>query len=385
MKILYATYRYDPANPDLGSGSDYEHYNALLRAGYKIKIVGPVTSSSTLIERAEQWAWRLYKKLSGKNGVKYPLSTAWRASKMLDQAALDYKPDVIFSIFPSFFVFNKRSNIPCVWYFDTTFLGQETAWPLYGELPLALSVMEEKKALSKVAKVFTMSEWSKNILVTQYGFPAERIEIITHFSALPANVIPKMVDVRNEKRLEKPLRLLLVGRVYKRKGVDIALEIVRQLNDQGVPSELTICGLTDNQTDSAHVHFVGPYRKSDPYELRLYTDLYKRAHILIHPARFEAAGFVPSEAAGFGTPTITNDTGGLGTTVKHGESGIVLPRGSPAEVYVKVIKDLISVPDAYYQLCQTTRQRFERELNNEVAGSHLADIIRKVAIEQRSN
>ena len=94
----------------------------------------------------------------------------------------------------------------------------------------------------------------------------------------------------------------------------------------------------------SRLRYVGPFTKSIPDQLDKYVDLYRQAHLLIHPAVFEAAGIVPSEAAAFGTPTITNDAGGLATTVADGESGIVLPTWSGPEIYVKAILGLVNDP-----------------------------------------
>jgi glycosyltransferase involved in cell wall biosynthesis len=116
------------------------------------------------------------------------------------------------------------------------------------------------------------------------------------------------------------------------------------------------------------VRFMGQYNKTIPEQLRAYVNNYQWANFLIHPARFEAAGIVPSEAAAFGTPTITNNVGGLGTTVEDGVSGIVLPKNSPANAYVSALKTAIEEQAAYDRLCETTRERYERELNWEAAG-----------------
>jgi glycosyltransferase involved in cell wall biosynthesis len=123
---------------------------------------------------------------------------------------------------------------------------------------------------------------------------------------------------------------------------------------------------------------VGPFSKSIPEQLDKYVDLYRLAHLLIHPAIFEAAGIVPSEAAAFGTPTITNDAGGLATTVADGESGIVLPTWSKPEVYVKAILDMVKNPGSYYGLCQKARARYEQELNWDITGKWMANIVREV-------
>jgi glycosyltransferase involved in cell wall biosynthesis len=288
------------------------------------------------------------------------------------------KPNVILSIFPAFFVFYSGKT-PYVWLFDTTFLGQEDYWPSYGKLPLMISTWQERRAFAHAARLITKSEWSKNVLIQQYGVPASRIDVIPSYAILPAGLIPEKILPAQEKNLASPLRLLLVGRVYSRKGIDIAIEVVKQLNAQGIPTQLTICGLNHREVSTPpFVQFVGPYRKSDSAQIQKYVEWYKWAHLLLHPARFEAAGIVPSEAAAFGTPTITNDVGGLATTVKHGESGIVLPCKSPPEAYVQAICELVSQPERYYDLCQSTRRRYERELNSAVSGNRLAGILRDV-------
>lgn len=383
MNVLYATYRYDPSNPDLGSSLDYECYNAILRAGYRTDIVGPVTSKSDLAEKIEYRFWQAYKKCTGKHPLKFPLMSSMRASRMLRLAAQEGNPDVVFSVFPPFFV-SYNGPVPYVWYFDTTFWGQEQEWPLYGRLPLKISIWQEKKVLDKAARIVTMSKWCKDILVYHYGISEDRIEIVPLFATLPERVIPADIDVLVEKRLEKPLRILLVGREYERKGIDIALEIVQQLNKDTVPSKLVVCGLAKKPYNlPPNVDFVGSYRKSDPQQLHQYVDWYKWANILLHPARFEAGGTVLSEAAAFATPSITNDTGGLATTVSHGESGIVLPRGSAADAYVQAIKTLVGHPHQYYDLCRKTKLRYARELSSSAAGRQIVRILNDVVAKKR--
>ncbi len=126
---------------------------------------------------------------------------------------------------------------------------------------------------------------------------------------------------------------------------------------------------------------MGPFQKKISDQLKAYIDLYREAHLLIHPAVFEAAGIVPSEAAAFGTPTITNDTGGLATTVDNGVSGIVLPKGSPAMAYADAISYLARNPRRYYTLCNSTRKRYESELNWNSAGKQVASVIEQVVQE----
>lgn len=375
MKILYGTYRHDPTNPDLGSGRDYEAYQAMVKAGHDVEILGPVTAEVNYFERIEAFFWKIYKRVTGKSGLKFLLSTSLKASRMAKKAMESRDNDLIISAYFPFFVFYKPATA-AFWFFDTTFHGQEEEWPLYGRLALKITYWQERRALRNVEAYATNSEWSRKQVVNYYGIKNKHVTVFPMPSAIPAERSQNRASFIIQKELSSPLRLLLVGRVFKRKGIDIALEVVQLLNAQGIPTVLKICGLPESeQQKQEHVEYVGPFKKSDPDQLREYMDLYGWAHLLIHPARFEAAGIVPSEAAAFGTPTITNNTGGLGTSVLNGVSGIVLPKGSPPETYVQAIIDLISDPARYYALCQSTLQRYERELNWGVAGPKLVAAI----------
>jgi glycosyltransferase involved in cell wall biosynthesis len=127
---------------------------------------------------------------------------------------------------------------------------------------------------------------------------------------------------------------------------------------------LRIVGLKGESDDT--VQYMGLYNKTIPQQLEAYVSNYQWANFLIHPARFEAAGIVPAEAAAFGVPTVTNDVGGLATTVADRISGVVLPKHSPAEGYVRVLQEYQSDPAAYRMLCESTRKRYENELNWDV-------------------
>jgi glycosyltransferase involved in cell wall biosynthesis len=200
-------------------------------------------------------------------------------------------------------------------------------------------------------------------------------------SALPKSVVPNR-DEWNQKRLESPLKLLLVGRDYKRKGIPTAIETAKLLNQRNIPTELTICGLAGEP--DGFVRFAGLFRKSVPEELKKYADLYRCAHLLIHPATFDASPIVPAEAAAFGLPTISNDVGGIATSVAHGVSGIVLPAHSPAEAYVETILRLVRNPDEYTRLSLGARDRYDREQNWETAGKHMMRVLEQVVSSRRN-
>ena len=376
MKVLFITL-HDPYNLDLASGSDYHYLKAVQNNGFEAKVIGPFTSPPVWIERN---LTRLFQR-SGKRFLKHSLTTAWVASKVTNEAAREWEPDILFTHYPSPLIF-YHAGIPCVYRVDTTFYGAEKEYPRYSRFALWLEICQEKLAFRYTARVITHSAWSSKILSDYYKVPENRIIVYPEVSALPAHIVPKEINIQEWKSLEKPLRLLLVGRDYRRKGIDIAIEVVHGLNAAGIPAELTVCG-AQGQADE-FVTFVGPFKKSIPEQLDQYVSLYRQAHLLIHPALFEPAGIVPGEAAAFGTPTITNNAGGLSTTVLDGESGIVLPKWSPPETYVNAITELVRNPERYYTLCQKARERFERELNWGVVDKRFGEILRQVVEEHQS-
>lgn len=376
MKVLYISF-HDPTKIDIGNGMDYFHYSAICNRGFEVKYVEPVVTGPVWLE---QLVARAYQR-TGKRYLKYTLATTWQASKATNQAVREWKPDVVFTIYPAALVFYNEAA-PCVYSLDTTIYGLEKFWPLYGWPSLMLSMWEERRAFRNCRKVLTNSEWSRKIITEIYKVPQDHIEVFALPSTLPPQAVPE--DINMEwKTLAFPLRLLLVGRDYRRKGIDLAIEVVHKLNAVGIFTELTICG-TQGQPDE-FVKFVGPFKKSDPEQLERYIDLYRKAHLLIHPALFEPAGIVASEAAAFGTPTITNDVGGLATTVIDRESGIVLPKWSPPEAYVQVITQLVHDPEEYYALCRKTRRRYDRELNWEATGRWFAEMLRQVVESDRES
>jgi glycosyltransferase involved in cell wall biosynthesis len=306
----------------------------------------------------------------------------------VNRAEAAWQPDVVFTIFPSTLV-GYRGAAPCVLNMDVTSPGKRAAgvegYGQFGDVALQVLRWMEQRAVDRSARLLTFSEACRRDLVRQYAADPTTIEVMPMPSALPLSVVPEQIDVEQAKRLpaeDEPLRLLLVGRDFHRKGVDLAFEIVRLLNAWGTPAELTVCATEGPPRE--HVRYVGPFRKSVPEELARYAALYREAHLLLHPARFEAAGIVPGEAAAFATPTLTNAAGGLATTVADGISGIVLPKASSPQTYVEAVEALVRDPARYYALCRSTRARYERELNWEVAGARLVRLLRETAARRQA-
>jgi|LSQX01.3.fsa_nt_gb glycosyltransferase involved in cell wall biosynthesis len=382
MKIIFVAFRHDPLSLSNRQGADRHFLDALQANGCDCHMIGPFNEDIKPLEKVFR---RFVRLLSNNAYMKHDLTNTCKAAQSLGQTLRIENADLVFSLYPASLAFYKGKT-PCVLRTDATIKG------VLKEAPQFLSVSPllrwfalwiENRALHRSILVITHSEWSRNILEEEYGIDSNRIAVLPNPSSLPDKCLPESRNNIKEKiASDHPLRLLFVGQDPHRKGLDIALEVVDGLNQAGIETTLTICGLTGNSTQT--VRYEGKLDLEKPDELGAYTGYLNEAHLLLHPALFDPAPRVTAEAAAFGTPTITNNTGGLGTSVLDSVSGIVLPKGSPPEAYVQTISDLVNDPARYQKLCQTTRERYEKELNWDVAGKRLVSILEKTVREHKN-
>ena len=366
MRLLFVAARWDPKNPDSGSGVNFNAYMELKDRVEEIEIVGPFQSNLTFPERIVR---KLSSKLSKKRLIKFYPSYVKESNAVVQKAIDSYKPDIIFSK-SSIPLVNVHLSAPLIYMCDSSVKWVSDNWPPFSKVGLNIMEGWEKKVILKAAHIITFSQANANVLLNYYKIPSERITV----HPIPSS-LPHTKEDFQQKNIDKnePLRLLLVGKEFHRKGVDIAIETVKQLNDRDIPAELRIVGQDGQNSD--HITYMGLYKKEDPQQLVQYMDNYRWAHFLLFPSRFDAAGIVPSEAAGFGVPTITNDAGGIATTVKDQVSGIVLKKHSPGLEYVQVIEHYRNHPDEYEVLCNSTYERYLAELNWNALGNKLYSLI----------
>lgn len=371
MKILYVADRNSPFDHDAGSGVDYMIYQQLKKNGYEPDLVGPFKMRYNFFERLYHG---FHRRFLTKRPAKYTHSYLRYTAREIEAAVQRSNPDVIFTKRAITLAFAKIDK-PLVYLTDTTLLGAMEQWDVHTNLANKRMLAWETHVIDMSDQMITNSDWAAEILRDQYHVPADRITVYANASSLPWSAVPETMTF--EKADLDTIHLLMVGKVYYRKGADIAIEVLKELKARGYKAELRIVGMEG--TDEEDVRFLGLYKKTVPEELQAYADNYKWADFFVHPARFEASGIVPSEAAAFGVPTITNATGGLPTTVKDGVSGVVLPKDSPAEAYVDTILSFVNDPERYLEMRRTTRERYEKEVNWNYAGKRIIEVLERAA------
>jgi glycosyltransferase involved in cell wall biosynthesis len=186
--------------------------------------------------------------------------------------------------------------------------------------------------------------------------PVDRDDLIELYRADPRRVtiVPCGVDLsefqardqlqaRRELGLDpnEPL-LLQLGRLVPRKGVDDVIRATAVLRRADVPARLLVVGGSERDPDASDdpelarlqdiawsegiapdVEFVG---RRDRDELEAW---YNAADVFVTAPWYEPFGITPLESMACGTPVIGSKVGGIGYTIRDGETGFLVPPRSP--------------------------------------------------------
>jgi glycosyltransferase involved in cell wall biosynthesis len=85
------------------------------------------------------------------------------------------------------------------------------------------------------------------------------------------------------------------------------------------------------------------------------------------------------EAAAYGLPSLTTDSGGIPTIVRHGVTGYNLTPTTPAASWAAVLSDAVANPAAYRAMAKASHQDFCARLNWNAFGNRLHVLLRCVA------
>jgi glycosyltransferase involved in cell wall biosynthesis len=220
-------------------------------------------------------------------------------------------------------------NLPLLWrgpmvllvphLFGTTAF-REVAWPV------ALVVWAAERPMPwayRRAAVHAISASTRDDLVER-GFAPGAIRVI--YPGVDAAFYAPDPGV---PRSPRP-RFLYVGRLRRYKAVETAIAALAVLRASACPdAELWIAGDGLDRArlervaaaTGAGVTFLGHVSEQRKLEL------YRQAWAVVFPSPKEGWGITNLEAAGCGTPAVASDSPGLRESVRHGETGLLVPHG----------------------------------------------------------
>ena len=122
-----------------------------------------------------------------------------------------------------------------------------------------------------------------------------------------------------------------------------------------------------------YVENIGFLDKSKPEDMEKLQRAYRECICLLLPSRAEAFGLVFAEAAAFGRPSIAFRTGGVGTAVLDGRTGLLLRHGSDASDFANAAERLLTDRDYLVMLSRNAREDYEVRLNWDAWSRRLVD------------
>lgn len=131
--------------------------------------------------------------------------------------------------------------------------------------------------------------------------------------------------------------MLLVGRLQRLKGLDLAVEALARMTTPGV--RLVACGGPSGTEGEAFVAEVRARAEDlgladrlaivEPRPHHQLSTLYRASDVVAVPSRSESFGLVALEAAACGRPVVASDVGGLSTLVEHRRTGLLVGSRDP--------------------------------------------------------
>ena len=193
------------------------------------------------------------------------------------------------------------------------------------------------------------------------GFP--KAKLITHYIG---------IDVSGMQQPEQRQgRLLFIGRLVDKKGVDILLAAMRRLqqSDSKTVPGLDIAGsgpleaeLRAQAADLSSVRFLG---WQTPEQL---SRILHKAQAVVVPSRIAADGdceglpTVVLESIRAGVPVVASDHAGIPEIIRHEETGFLVPENDP-DALAAALLAASQTGDQMRQMVARAQQRLQRDFN----------------------
>lgn len=361
FKIAYIT-ETSPDDKHAWSGTAHYAYEALKRYGHTVYALGPKKpgfigfickainqiSLAVLKKRFDYRHSRIYSKAFG---------------RLFDAELKNLDCDVVVVCGGTEYGAYLDTNKPVFYILDRTIEGALNYHSILSnllEFSKCQSIATDKRAMLNATKTVFSSEWAAGHAKKFYGLPDSKSTVLPFGANLDA--VPDRETALKPKD-NAVWKLLLIGTSWKNKGADIAFTTLLHLLDNNINAHLTVVGCKPPE-DLKHERLtIIPFvDKNSANGMKELWALFLGHHFFILPTRFDCTPIVFCEASSFGLPILSSDTGGVRGHVKEGKNGFLIPFEDKGKLYAEKIMEIIR-SNIYPDLCKTTRQCYEEQLN----------------------
>ncbi len=256
----------------------------------------------------------------------------------------------------------------------------------------------ESQIMAEADAVIAECPEDKNDQITLYGVDRRRIRMVP-CGFDPGELWPIDRSVARERLgldAEEPL-IVHVGRLVPRKGVDTAIEgFARLVQHHGLCARMLVVGGDSDKPDPVvtpeigrlvnvaaragvadRVVFTGRRGRN---VLRYY---YSAGDVFVTTPWYEPFGITPVESMACGTPVIGSKVGGIRYTIRHGETGYLVPPKDPAATARRMAM-ILSKPGLRDQMGAAAVIRVNQLFTWDKVGEQVAAILEEIAPKERS-
>lgn len=350
------------------SGTHYYLAQSLQKYCGEVSYIGPLSAfNEMLVGRITHKSAQL---LLHKNfAFRHTYAVSKRYAKVTDKRLAGQSFDVIFALSGSTEIAFLETTIPIILVEDANFAVLYDYHQHFSCL-LDCSAYQiddiQKRSISKAEMILYPTSWAAKAAIEVYHAAKEKTYVIPFGANLER--VPAKEKVLMKGRSDQ-CRLLFVGVNWERKGGDIALETLIELEKLGIISQLIVCGCIPPKGVAHPRMKIIPYLdKNHEGQSKKLEKLYAQSDFFLLPTRNECFGIAMCEANAFGLPVITTETGGVAGVIRDGENGFLLPYAARGDVYAKIIAKVYRNAYQYDYLVKASRAAYEERLNWDVWG-----------------
>lgn len=382
MKVGFVS-RWDPHDKRSWSGIAYSTYTQI-SASFETEIF------------TYKWPWYLREWLTMRKSINHRWYKKHTVVEFTDayakyfsrklKADLKKRPvDILFVLASPQYIAYLKTDIPIILMTDATFHQIRDYYAYFSNLSknnLQEGIKLDKRAFQLATHCMPTSEWNRQSAIHDYGINYSKLSVVHMGPNLERVPIADELSARKQGQC----RLLFLGVEWERKGGDIALQTFHLLKRAGLNPTLHIIGcVPPNAIPKDHHITVIPFLdKNKEHEFERLYKIMLTSDFLLLPTKAECSGIVFCEAAAFGFPSVTYDTGGLSDYVENGISGYRLPAGSPAEIFAEKIIGIFRDHALYLRLQEGSRYAFETKLNWNVWGMKFREIAQAIVNKRKT-
>lgn len=247
------------------------------------------------------------------------------------------KPFVIGPIFKPVQRYKELKKKHIQVYRETTIKGsklEELGQAILKILAKPLELLS-KWTMNRASKIIATDNATRDLL-KGLGIREEKIEVIN-----PGVILERFEYIPFKKKSKATIQFLAVGYLIERKGFDLILKALEEVNKKNKNWKLRIIGT--GPEEKFLKEFVKLAKLEDKVEFVGFVDNiklpkeYSKAHIFLNMSKDEGFATTAIEAAASGLPILSSRVGGFNDVVKIGQNGYLVKQGDYKRLAEKIL------------------------------------------------